>query len=152
MNMNTMDTVWLTPVGMRKLKTEYFSLQRSIRRLRRDIRQANLEFEDETSAEKRIEQEVVESRLSYLENVLQRALLLPSKQTTSVTVGSKVTYRQNRDTYVITLVNSLEADPFEDRISSESPLGRALIGKEIGDVAFMVTPVGERKLQIVDVK
>lgn len=152
MNTNTMDTVWLTSAGMQKLRAEHAQLKQSLHLLRRDIRRAKLGFEDELSAEKRLEQEVTESKLSTLESLMQRVKQVATGHSAVIAVGSQVRYRQDRTEQVITLVDSLEADPSEGRISAKSPLGSALMGKRAGDVAYMVTPVGERKFQIAEVK
>lgn len=151
--MNTMNTVWLTSNGMQKLKAEHAQLKSYLTGLRRDIRNATLSFDNDISAEKKLEQEVAQSKLGRLEALLVRAKQLQASYTSaSVGVGSEVHYEQGGETHAITLVNSVEADPSEGRISVESPLGKALTGKKAGDVAYMVTPVGERKFRIVTIQ
>ena len=51
-----------------------------------------------------------------------------------------------------TLVGTTEADPFDNKISNESPVGKAVIGKKIGDVVVAVTPAGELSYKILEVK
>lgn len=152
--MNTMQTVWLTSKGMRRLQAEQEQLKNYLRKLRSDIRSATLSFEDDTSADKKREQEVAASKLGQLEKLLQRAKLLKttSKRSPQAAVGSQVQYKQGNDLHNVTLVSSIEADPFENLISVESPLGKALLDKRAGDVAHMVTPIGERKFMIVEIE
>lgn len=149
---HTMDTVWMTPRGMRRMQAELNQLKRTANQLQHDIRQATLDFEEERCAEKRLEQQVIQSKLSRLEGMLQRVRPVENGHSTAATVSSLVTYRQNKTTKTIRLVSSWEADPSRGRISLRSPLGAALSGKQAGDVAFMLTPLGERKFQILEVK
>ena len=50
------------------------------------------------------------------------------------------------------MVGTTEADPFDNKISNESPVGKAVIGKKIGDVVVAVTPAGELSYKILEVK
>ena len=149
---HAMDTVWMTSRGVRKLQAELNLLKRTASELQHDIRQATLDFEEERRSEKRLEQQVIQSKLSRLEGMLQRVRPVNAANSAAAIVGSLVTYRQDKTTQTIRLVSSWEADPTNGRISFRSPLGAALAGKHAGDVAYMVTPVGEKKFQIVEVK
>ena len=68
-------------------------------------------------------------------------------------VGSTVTVKEDgREPDTYHLVGIKEADPRRGKISNESPIGKALLGKRVGEVAIAKTPVGEMKLKIVEIK
>jgi transcription elongation factor GreA len=84
----------------------------------------------------RDEQAKIEARIQELEYKLEHATIIDNKNSDEVNVGSNVTILyvddDEEDTYSI--VGSLEADPFENKISNESPIGSAIIGKKVGDL------------------
>lgn len=99
------------------------------------------------------EQAFVEGRILELERLLKSAVIIPQGADTScVQVGSKVTVQVNggkKEVYVI--VGSAEADPAQGRISNLSPVGKALLGKCVGDEAQVAAPAGARRLKIVSI-
>lgn len=149
---STMQTIWVTSKGLQKLKAEHAQLKSYMQMLRREIRSATLTFDTDITVEKKREQEVAATKLSKLESMLQRAKLLTKRATQKADVGSKILYRQGDEIRTVTLVSTVEADPFEGFISVESPLGMALLGKQAGDIAHMLTPVGEREFEIVEIQ
>lgn len=101
------------------------------------------------------EQQLVEARIADLEDILGRAVLISHPLATSfVDIGSNVVAQKDgshhEDSFFI--VGREEADPSQNRISNESPLGRALIGKKRGDYVLVHTPKGEISYQILDIK
>ena len=84
----------------------------------------------------RDEQAKIEARIQELEYKLENATIIDSKDKSTINVGCKVKILSvddnEEDEY--TIVGSLEADPFENKISNESPIGMAIIGKKVGDV------------------
>ena len=84
----------------------------------------------------RDEQAKIEARIQELEYKLEHATIIDSSNKDTVNVGCDVTILyvddEEEDTYSI--VGSLEADPFENKVSNESPIGSAIIGKKVGDV------------------
>lgn len=100
------------------------------------------------------EQAFVEGRIRHLENILSNAVVPPSqkKTTNSVGFGSSVTVMTNdgrRRRY--TLVGSAEAAPLVGHISNESPVGRALLGRMLGDKVEVNTPSGMTELTITKI-
>lgn len=96
-------------------------------------------------AEARNEQAQVESRIAEIEEILQNASIITSKKKVDavalgVTVDLHHTETKKKVSY--TIVGSVEADPLEGRISDESPIGQALMGKKVGDKVSIVTPSG----------
>jgi transcription elongation factor GreA len=97
------------------------------------------EYEDARS-----EQAFVEGRILTLENIIQNAVIIEATHDhQKVSLGSKVNvinHNGKRDQY--TIVGSAEADPKEGRISNESPVGTALLGKRVGDEVQVKAPAG----------
>ena len=74
-----------------------------------------------------------ESRIKRIEQVLKDAVIIRSNGNNVVGLGSTVKFLSNGREYTMTIVGTLEADPFNKRISNESPIGKALIGHKKGD-------------------
>jgi transcription elongation factor GreA len=91
-----------------------------------------------------------------LEQKLKRAVLIQNHNTPAdrVDLGRSVTIREvgldDDETYLV--VGSAEANPTNGRISNESPMGRSLMGKQIGDRVLVATPSGDLEFEIVAVK
>ena len=135
--------VVLTPKGKEKIENELEQLKTVKRKeIASRIKQA-IEFGDisENSEydEAKNEQAQIEERISKLENILKNAVLIDENDisTDAVSVGSKVHVKEDGDNEVVayTIVGSAEADPYEAKISNESPVGKALLGKKIGERA-----------------
>lgn len=84
----------------------------------------------------RDEQAKIEARIQELEYKLENATIIDNTDKSTVNVGCDVTilYVDDEEEDVYSIVGSLEADPFENKISNESPIGSAIIGKKVGDV------------------
>ncbi len=108
----------------------------------------NAEYDDAKN-----EQSFTEGRILTLETIIKNAKIISKEHsTTKVELGSTVKVsgaKGNIDTYVI--VGSSEADPLHGRISNESPVGKALLGRRTGDTVTVTTPAGVNKLKIVKV-
>ncbi len=150
--------IYLTPEGRQKLEQELDYL----RNVKRDevaeaIRSAKEEGDiSENSAydAAKEEQAFVEGRIMSLEAMLKNAVAInEARVADSVGIGSKVTVveKGTKDEEKYQIVGSAEADPTKGRISNESPVGRALMGKKKGDTVTVKTPAGERQLRIVSV-
>ena len=146
----------LTPEGLAKLETELDELKTNHRREVNDrIRQAkeygdlseNAEYEDAKQ-----EQAFIEGRILKLEAMIRNARLIDESEYASdeVHLGAvvKVKDLKNNDSYEFSIVGSAEADPANQRISNESPLGRALIGHKKGTTVDVATPRGLAKYKI----
>lgn len=105
--------------------------------------------------EARDEQRRIEQRISQLEDVLHSAVIIKkTDRPQTVRIGSvvKVKKEGNADTGIFTIVGSNEAQPLEGRISNESPIGRGLLGKKVGDSVKVQTPKGEASYQILSIE
>ncbi len=99
----------------------------------------------------REEQGLVESRIAEIEDVLLNAEIIKASRSSSVTLGSKVELKTGSKTVKYHVVGPVEADPLAGKISNESPIGLALMGKKVGDTATITTPKGEISYDIVTV-
>lgn len=152
--------VLLTPDGLKKLEDELEQLKSVKRREVADrIKLAisygdiseNSEYEDAKN-----EQAFVEGRIMTLEKMLRNARLINEAEvdTNVVSVGSTVTIKDmefNEDV-VYTIVGSAEANPADNKISNESPVGRSLLGKSVGSVVEANVPAGTIQFKILDIK
>ena len=101
----------------------------------------------------RDEQAKVEGRIKQLEYQLEHAVINDNAKKDVVSIGTTVTvlYVADGDEDEYQIVGSLEADPFENKISNESPIAKALIGKKVGDVVTFEAPAGQVKLKILKI-
>jgi transcription elongation factor GreA len=149
----------LTPEGLRKLEEELEFLK-SVKRkeVAERIKQSkefgdlmeNSEYEDAKN-----EQAFVEGRILTLEGMLRNAKVINNHDVRSdvVTIGSTVQLTdESGEDLTYTIVGSAEADPLHDRISNESPVGRALLGKRKGQTVTVQAPAGTAKYTIRAIK
>jgi transcription elongation factor GreA len=152
--------VILTPDGYEKLKQEIDHLQNDKRREIADrIRIArefgdineNAEYDDAKN-----EQALLEHRIAMLEERLLNARVIGADEVTTdvVSIGSFVKLRDvdARQTVEYHIVGSAEANPTENRLSNESPVGKAIIGRKKGETVEVTTPRGALKFKILDIK
>ncbi|HEU5121853.1 MAG TPA: transcription elongation factor GreA [Candidatus Saccharimonadales bacterium] len=99
----------------------------------------------------REEQGLVESRIAEIEDILLNAEIIKAGGKTTVALGSKVELKTGKKTVVYSIVGPVEADPLEGKISNESPIGEALMGKKVGDTVSIATPKGEISYEIVKI-
>ena len=99
----------------------------------------------------REEQGLVESRIAEIEDILLNAEIIKGGKGSSVGLGSKVELKTGSKKVVYNIVGPVEADPLEGKISNESPIGEALMGKKVGDAVTITTPKGEIKYEIVSI-
>ncbi|WP_409301836.1 transcription elongation factor GreA [Peribacillus sp. SCS-155] len=102
------------------------------------------------------EQAFVEGRITTLENMIRNAKIIEDDETNgdTVSLGKSVTFLElpNGDEETYTIVGSAEADPFEGKISNDSPIAKSLIGKKVGDSVVVQTPGGEMNVRIITIK
>ena len=147
--------VILTPEGLANLKAELEQLSTIRRReVAARIKEArefgdiseNAEYDDAKN-----EQAMLEARIAQLEDKLRSATVIdPSDMSTdTVRVGSVVAVTDEAGkTTKYTIVGSAEAKPAERKLSNESPVGKALMGRKRGEEVVFATPKGERRLKI----
>ena len=102
----------------------------------------------------RTEQAIVEARIKDLEVMVENAVVITKTDTDKVAIGAKVTlqYIDDDDTVEYSIVGSQEADPFENKISNESPIAKAILNKKVGDIVEVESPNGSYKIEITSIK
>lgn len=136
--MNATETIYLSKKGMKDLKKAINQLEQDRKKTIRDLHeQDKTDNHDERLAriEKLAQLDAIESELADKKALLSSAKLYPRKRDAMmVAIGSVVELIDNSGRKVIyTIVDSIEADPSDGRISAKSPLGQSLIGKTISD-------------------
>ena len=155
-----MKDVILTPEGYEKLKQEIEHLATDKRREVADrIRVArefgdiaeNAEYDDAKN-----EQALLEHRIAKLEEQLRNAKVITKKDVAKdvVSVGSKVKLRDvaGKQTFEYQIVGSAEANPAQNKLSNESPVGKAIIGHKKGETVEVSAPRGSTKYKILEIK
>ena len=94
-------------------------------------------------------QGLLETRITEIETILQNASIIQTGNSSTVVLGSTVELEANGKTVVYTVVGPVEADPLEGKVSNESPIGQALMGKAVGDTVTINTPKGELAYTVV---
>lgn len=156
--MEEANSVYLTPEGMKKLQEELDYLTQ-VRRpeVARQIADAKADGDVSENAgydEAKNTQAFVEGRILTVKNLLLAAVVIKSNGSKeTVGLGCKVTIQdieyQDEETY--TLVGSTEVDPTNGRISDRSPIGRALMGRRVGDTVQVQTPGGGIEYKIMTI-
>ena len=152
--------VILTPQGLETLQRELDDLQTTKRReVAERIKEArefgdiseNSEYDDAKN-----EQMMLEQKIAQLEERLRSAQVVnPSELSTDlVRVGVTVNVKDEKtgDSDKYTIVGSAEANPNEQKLSNESPVGKAIIGRKKGEVVEVAAPRGSLKYKILDIK
>jgi len=107
----------------------------------------NAEYEDAKN-----EQAFVEGRIQALSALIKNAVVITeTHSTTHVQIGSTVTLQSDDGKEKFTIVGSAEAAPAHGRISNESPVGRALLGRKKGDTVVVTVPAGDTSYKIVSI-
>ncbi|NPA92806.1 MAG: transcription elongation factor GreA [Chloroflexi bacterium] len=148
---------YLTPEGAQRLREELEYLKTTkraelARRLREAIQMGDLSENADYIAAKE-EQGFLEGRIQEIEALLRQATIIENNgHKDTVDMGAKVTIQEGSyppETYH--LVGPAEANPREGKISHESPIGKALLGRKVGDEVTVSTPGGEIRLKILEI-
>ena len=101
----------------------------------------------------RNDQAIVENRIKELEALIEKAKVIDDVITDKVTIGTsvKIEYVADGEIETYTIVGSTEADPFENKISNESPIAQAILGLKVGDVASVESPNGKYDVKVVEI-
>jgi len=147
----------LTKEGLSKLASELEDLKNNkrlevIERIKTAKEYGDLS-ENAEYQEAKEAQAFIEGRIAELENIMKTATIVDdSDQKDVVTVGCQVMVDKNGTKQTFTIVGSTEADPANRKISLESPLGEALLGKKVSDKVEVSLPGGVAVYEIVDIK
>lgn len=149
--------LYLTEEGLKSIKDELEDLIQVKRpavivSLKEARAQGDLSENAEYDAA-RTEQAIVESRIKELEAMLENAVIITDVKTDVVSIGTKVTieYVSDEEEETYSIVGSKEADPFTNKISNESPIATAILGKKVGDVVSVDSPNGKYDVKIIKI-
>jgi len=149
--------IYLTKKGLEDLQAEHDALLKKrrpevVERLSAAREMGDLSENAEYTAA-REELAFIDGRLEQLEELLKQAELISdgNHKTQIVDLGSHVVVKIGNKQENFTLVGEWEADPIEKKISHESPLGKALVGKAVGDEIEFEAPAGKMLYKIVSI-
>jgi transcription elongation factor GreA len=153
----TNQKTFLTPEGYQKLEEE-LDLLKNVRRpeVAAAIHEAKMDGDVSENAgyeEAKRQQAFLEGRIITVETMLKNAVLIEANgPSDTVILGSRVTVVEDGfDPETYTIVGSAEANPGDGRISNESPLGKALIGRMEGDTVAFETPGGQVQMKLISI-
>ena len=160
MEENTSKEIILTQEGFDKLEEELELLKTTRRKEVAERLKVAISFgdlsENAENDEAKKEQAALEDRIIKLETMVRKAVIIDesSVDLDVITIGSIVRiYDEDFDEEVeYSIVGSAEADPYNGKISNESPVGKSLLGSKIGDVVEVNVPDGIIKLKVLDIK
>ena len=147
----------LTSEGYLDLETELNTLKSEDRpRIIEAIKEARAQGDLSENADydaARDEQAKREARIQELEYMLEHAKIIEKASGDKVAVGTTVTvkYVDDDEEEEYSIVGSMEADPFENKISNESPIGKAIMDKKVGDTISVESPNGSYDIKIVKI-
>ena len=149
---------YLTEEGLEELKAELDDLKKNKRKEVAQALKEAKEFGDlsENSDwdEAKSRQVFIEGRIAEVENIIKHAKIIDSDKSTKdeISIGSTVEVELDKDKHTYKIVGSTEADPLKGKISDESPIGKALLGKKVGEHAEVEIPAGPVRYKIVKIK
>ena len=156
--MGNKNTVYLTQEGLNDLKEELDNLI-NVKRPENiiAIKEARALGDLSENAEydaARNEQAQIEARIKQLEKMLENVSIITETSTDKVGIGNTVSIKyvedDEEDEYKI--VGSQEANPFESKISNESPIAKALFEHKVGDIVTVESPNGSYEIEIIEIK
>ncbi len=146
----------LTQEGLVKLNDELKVLVTEkrkdvIERIREAAAHGDLS-ENADYAQAREEQSFIEGRIQEIEDMIKNAeIITHSTQTNNVSIGSTVVVKVEGAERTYSIVGSNEANPGAGKISNESTVGKALLGKKVGDKISVSTPAGDKEYEIASI-
>ena len=156
--MGNKNTVYLTEEGLKELKKELENLinvkrPENIQAIKEARALGDLSENAEYDAA-RNEQAQIEARIKQLEKMLENVSIITEVSNDKVGIGNTVSIKyvddDEEDEYKI--VGSQEADPFESKISNESPIAKALFDHKVGDIVTVESPNGSYEVEIIDIQ
>lgn len=94
------------------------------------------------------DQERTEKRIAEIDNILKNVKVIKHKKADKVSLGSMVELKNSNGKVTFSVVGTVEADPLEGKVSDESPIGKALLGKQVGDNVEIILPSKTEKYKV----
>ncbi len=150
----------LTVIRMKELEEELQYLktirEKEVAELIKEARSFGDLSENSEYDEAKNEQAKLYGRIAEVENILAHAVIIDETEDAAGRVGLGCTVKvrdvEFDETDIYAIVGSQEANPMEHRISDDSPFGRAMIGKTVGDIVEVEAPVGTLQFEILSVE
>lgn len=155
--MSNTKEIYLTKAGLEEMQKEleYLKLEKrpEVINALKDARALGDLSENAEYDAARTEQAIVESKIQELEAMIENAIVISDVKTDQVAIGSKVKieYVEDKETEEYTIVGSKEADPFQNKISNESPIASAILGLRVGDIVSVESPNGKYDVKVVEI-
>ena len=156
--MGNKNTVYLTENGLDELKKELDNLinvrrPENIQAIKEARSLGDLSENAEYDAA-RNEQAQIEARIQQLEKMLENVSIISEVSKDTVGIGNTVSikYVDDDEEEEYKIVGSQEADPFESKISNESPIAKALFEHKVGDIDTVESPNGSYEVEIIEIK
>lgn len=156
--MNEKKEIFLTKEGLNELQEELKDLKENKRpEVINQIKEARAQGDLSENAEyhaAKDKQGQIEARIKEIEYLIDNATLISNTKSSTVKIGStvEIEYVEDKETDTYQIVGSTEADPFENKISNESPIAIAIIGKKVGETVSIDSPNGSYDIKIVSIK
>ena len=147
----------LTSEGLSQLKSEYEELVKVkrpaiVNRIQRAREFGDLSENSEYDAAKD-EQSLLEARIVQLEQVLAKTEIIePANKSDFIVIGSTVVVEMNDEIHEFAIVGSIEADPAAKKISNESPVGKAILGLQVGETIDVAVGPVKSKIKVLEIK
>lgn len=139
--------IYLTKEGLEELKQEFEELTKVKRPdILNRVSQARNMGDLSENAEYTVAREelsFIDGRIDELEELLKQVVIISNNHSSTIKLGSTVKVHTGKENEEFTVVGEWEADPKEKKISHESPLGKALIGKKVGEKVEVEAPAGK---------
>ena len=150
------NNLYVTKEGLESLKSELKNLveikRPEIAKRIKEAREMGDISENSEYDSARQEQSFIEGRIEELEEIIKNAKISEPKGKDSIGVGCLVTLHIEGEDEKFHIVGAMEANPLEKKISHESPLGSALVGKKVGDKIEVEAPVGKLTYTVLKIK
>lgn len=149
---------FVTKKGLEKLKSELNNLKMVVRpEVIESIKEARAQGDLSENAEyhaAKEKQEQVEKRIKELEYLVDNSVIIEEGVFDEIRIGStfEIEYVDDNEREEYKIVGSTETDPFENKISNESPIAVAVMGKKVNDVVTVQSPSGNYKIKITEIK
>ncbi len=156
-----MNEYYLTNDGLKKCQKEYEELKKELKE-KKELKANKMEDElwrpeDQNPEFEMIQTDIdlIEEKIKKIEEVLKNAKIIKKSTDQApqkVTMGKTVVVELNGEIEEFTIVGTIEADPTNGKISNESPLGKALLGKKVGEIVTIKTSVFNHTYKIIKIK
>ncbi len=155
--MSSTKEIYLTEAGLNELKKEldYLKLEKrpEVINALKDARALGDLSENAEYDAARTSQAEVEGRIAELELMIEKAVIIKETSTDKVSIGTsvKLKYIEDGEIETYSIVGSMEADPFQNKISNESPIAQAIMGLAVGSQVTVESPQGKYNVEIVEI-